>query len=110
MNTIYPLHHPLSLEERRIVENFLLSDSRPEESLSSLEMVDGYMTAMIAGPDEVPPEIWIPSIWNERKGDQNCFSSDAETELIRQFLVRHMHTIAQQFINNLHAKLSHLKH
>jgi len=100
MNTIYPLHHPLSLEERRTLENFLLSDSRHEESLSSLVMVDGYMTALIAGPDEVPPEIWMPSIWNKGKGDQSCFSSDAEAELIRQFLVRHMHTIAQRFINN----------
>ena len=100
MNTIDPQLHPLSFEERRILESFLSSDSMPEESLSSLAMVDGYMTAMIAGPDVVPLEIWMPYIWNEKKCDQSCFSSEAEAELIRQFLVRHMNTIAQQFLNN----------
>jgi uncharacterized protein len=100
MNPIDPLHHPLSLEELGKLENFLSSGSMPAESLSSLSMVDGYMTALIAGPDEVQPDIWIPYIWNEGKSGQSCFSSDAEAELIRQFLVRHMQTIAQQFLNN----------
>ncbi len=100
MNTINPLHHPLSLEELGQLASFLASDSMPEESFSSFAMVDGYMTALIAGPDEVQPDIWMPYIWNDEKNDQSCFSSDAEAELIRELLVRHMHTIAQQFLNN----------
>ena len=99
MNPVDPLHRQLSLEELGQLASFLASDSMPEESLSSLAMVDGYMTALIAGPDEVPPESWMPYIWNKEKSDRSCFSSETEEEIIRQFLVRHMSNIAMQFLN-----------
>jgi uncharacterized protein len=95
-----PLQQPLSVEELDRLENFLLSDLMPEDSLSSIEMVDGFMTALIAGPGVVQPEIWIPSIWNQEKCDVSCFSSEAEEEMIWEFLIRHMNTIALQFLNN----------
>jgi uncharacterized protein len=94
-----PLQQPLSLEELGQLESFLLSDLMPEDSLSSIEMVDGYMTALIIGPDVVPPEIWIPYIWNEEKSDVPCFSSEAEADMIEELLVRHMNTITLQFLN-----------
>jgi uncharacterized protein len=94
-----PLQQPLSLEELGQLESFLLSDLMPEDSLSSIEMVDGYMTALIIGPDVVPPEIWIPYIWNEEKSDVPCFSSEAEADMIQELLVRHMNTITLQFLN-----------
>ena len=95
-----PLQQPLSVEELDRLESFLLSDLMPEDSLSSIEMVDGYMTALIAGPGVVPPEIWIPSIWNQEKSAVPRFSSVDEEEMIWEFLLRHMNTIALQFLNN----------
>jgi uncharacterized protein len=100
MNSIDPLHRPLSLEERGMLESFLVSDLMPDDSLSSLEMVDGYMTALITGPDVVLPEIWIPSIWSKEKSDEPCFASEAEADMIRELLVRHMNTIERQFLND----------
>jgi uncharacterized protein len=102
MTPIDPLQQPLSVEELDWLESFLLSDLMPEDSLSSIEMVDGYMTALIVGPDVVQPEIWIPYIWNQEKSAVPCFPSEdeEEEEMIWELLIRHMNTIALQFLNN----------
>ncbi len=59
MNPSLPLLSPLSVEEFAQLKSFLLSDLRPEESFSSIEMVDGYMTALTVGPEVIKPDIWI---------------------------------------------------
>jgi uncharacterized protein len=100
MNQIDPLPQPLSDEEFGILESVLVSDLMPEDSFSSIEMVDGYMTALIVGPEEVQPDTWIPYMWNQEKNDEPCFSSETEAAIIREMLVRHMNTIALQFLND----------
>ncbi len=62
MNTSTSLQSPLSVEESALLRSFLLSDVRPEESFSSIEMLDGYLTALTVGPEVIEPDIWIPYI------------------------------------------------
>ncbi|MEI8185241.1 MAG: UPF0149 family protein [Chlorobiaceae bacterium] len=97
MNSSDSLQQPLSMEEFGHLENLFFSDSMPEESFSSLEMLDGYMTALIVGPEEIHPDIWIPFIWNQEKSDESFFTSEAEAKIIKELLIRHMNTIAVQF-------------
>ncbi len=97
MNPSALLQSPLSVEEFALLKSFLLSDLRPEESFSSIEMVDGYMTALTVGPAVVEPDIWIPYIWNQEKSGGPCFSSADEATVIGELLVRYMHTTVQQF-------------
>ena len=91
------LQSPLSVEEYALLKSFLLSDLRPEESFSSIEMLDGYMTALTVGPEVIEPDIWIPYIWNQEKSDGPCFSSPDEEKVIGELLVRYMHTTVRQF-------------
>ncbi|NTU97714.1 MAG: YecA family protein [Chlorobiaceae bacterium] len=97
MNSSDPLLQPLSIEELGLLENFLLSDTAPEESMTSIEMVDGYMTALIAGPELPHPDVWISCIWDQESGESPAFSSEEEASLLREFLLRHMNSIAMQF-------------
>lgn len=97
MNPSDPLQQPLSSEELGILENFLVSDLTPEETLSSVEMLDGYMTALIVGPEVIHPDIWMPFIWNQEHDASPDFSSESEAKLIWELLVRHMNSIALQF-------------
>lgn len=87
----------LSDEELEKLDDFLGSDSTPEECLFPVEMLDGYMTALIVGPDVIEPDIWIPYIWDQENSEEPYFSSEAEEKTIRDLLVRHMNTIALQF-------------
>ncbi len=97
MNSSDPLLQPLSNEELGLLENVLLSGTAPEESMTSVEMVDGYMTALITGPELPHQDIWISYIWDQENGEMPRFSSDEEAALLREYLIRHMNSIAMQF-------------
>ncbi len=88
---------PLSDEELEKLESFLDSDSTPEDCLFSIEMIDGYMTALIVGPEAVDTDRWISFIWDQENDNVPSFSSKEEACEIREFLIRHMNTIALQF-------------
>jgi uncharacterized protein len=100
MNPSDPLQKPLSVEEFGKLESFLFSELMPEESFSSVEMVDGYMTALVVGPEVVSPDVWIPFIWNQEKQDEPCFSSEDEGKMVGEYLVRHMNALGLQFLDN----------
>jgi uncharacterized protein len=97
MNPSDPLLQPLTNDEFGILERFLVSDATPDETISSLEMLDGYMTALIVGPDSIEPEVWMPFIWNQENEASPSFSSEDEAKMIWDLLVRHMNSIALQF-------------
>jgi uncharacterized protein len=88
---------PLSNKELETLENFLASDLTPDDCIFSIEMLDGYMTALVVGPETIHPDTWISFIWDQENGNEPSFSSDAEEKVIREYLVRHMNTIAMQF-------------
>ena len=96
MNLSESLHSPLSVEEFAKLKSFLFSDLKGEESFSSVEMVDGYMTALAVGPEVMEPDIWIPYILNQETSDEPCSLSDADAGMIRELLVRHMDSITLQ--------------
>ena len=97
MNASEQQQQPLSNEELEILENFLISDSTPEDCLFSIEMVDGYMTALVVGPEVIPTDRWISSIWDQENNELPSFASEAEAKSIRDLLLRHMNTIKRQF-------------
>ncbi len=97
MNLSESQQQPLSNEELDTLESFLSSDSTPEDCLFPIEMVDGYMTALVVGPEVIPTERWISSLWDQENNEHPSFSSVAEEKKIHDLLVRHFDTIAQQF-------------
>jgi uncharacterized protein len=100
MNLSDPLQKPLSVEEFGKLESFLFSELMPEESFSSIEIVDGYMTALVVGPEVVSSEVWIPFIWNQDKLDEPRFSSEEEGKMVGEYLVRHMNALVAQFLDD----------
>ena len=97
MNPSEQQQQPLSNEELEILESFLCSEATPEDCLFSIEMVDGYMAALVVGPEVIPQDRWISFIWDQENNEQPSFASAAEARTIRDFLVRHMNSIARQF-------------
>jgi uncharacterized protein len=88
---------PLSQEELTRLESFLASDRTPEDCMSSLEMIDGYMTALVIGPEKVAQETWIRYLLNPEKQRGDVFSSAEEAQEITSLLLRHFMAIASQF-------------
>jgi uncharacterized protein len=100
MNSSDPLKQQLSDEELEQLESFLASDSTPEECIFSIEMLDGYMTALVVGPEPIQSDTWISFIWDQENDNEPFFASEAEEKAIRELLLRHMNTIALQFDND----------
>jgi uncharacterized protein len=89
--------HPLAQDELTQLETFLTSDQTPEDCMSSLEMIDGYMTAIVIGPEIVPQNQWIPYLLNPEKQQHDIFESAEQAEEITELLTRHIGAIASQF-------------
>ena len=91
---------PLAQEELTQLETFLTSDQTPEDCMSSLEMIDGYMTAIVIGPETLPDSQWIPYLLNPEKKQKDIFQSPEQAEEITELLTRHISAIASQFEND----------
>lgn len=90
------LQQPLSEEEIQTLARFL--DERVlERDGMSFEMLDGYLTAVLSGPDMILPSEWLPPIWSgEDNGedDAGVFDNQTEAEGILDLVMRHYNHIA----------------
>ncbi|MCB1937693.1 MAG: UPF0149 family protein [Rhodocyclaceae bacterium] len=59
-----PADSCLSEEELDSLEALLASDSVPDDCMS-LEMLDGYLAAVVVSPEPLAPAQWLPSVWSE---------------------------------------------
>lgn len=86
------LNTPLSDEEVEELDEFLLSDATSENTMS-LDMLDGYLTAIVIGPSTIPPSQWLPAVWGDSEDDAPEFESEDQAKRILELLLRHMNGI-----------------
>ena len=86
------LRIPLSDEEIDELDRFLLSDARSERTMT-LDMLDGYFTAIVAGPSTIPPSQWLPGVWGDSEDDAPKYESMEEAQQVMELLLRHMNGI-----------------
>jgi uncharacterized protein len=90
-------HQPLSEEELNMLEAFLSSAEAPEECMNSLEMIDGFLTAIVIGPEVVPEHRWIKYMLDPENQRENLFNSPEDEARITDLLNRHVTAIDTQF-------------
>ncbi len=84
------LDEPLSDAELDELEAFLASDSVPQDCMD-LEMLDGFLTAVVSGPDVVQPSEWLPQVWSEGgKSAAPAFSGSEQAQRIMALVLRHL--------------------
>jgi uncharacterized protein len=88
---------PLSEQELVMLETFLASPGTTEESMASLEMIDGYMTAIVIGPEMINEHRWIRYMLDPENRREKLFESTDDEERIVSLLNRHISAIADQF-------------
>ncbi|HHE32716.1 MAG TPA: YecA family protein [Chlorobaculum parvum] len=91
---------PLSQDELNELERYLVSDKTSDECMSSLEMIDGYMTALVVGPEMVSQERWIQYMIDPDNKLEKVFESPETESAITGLLLRHASAIAAQFESN----------
>jgi uncharacterized protein len=86
---------PLTEEELASLDNLLTT--LPSDGSMTLDGMDGYLTALLAGPalfDTIPTSDWLPAIWG---GDQEPapapFASNQKRKRTTVLVLRHMRSI-----------------
>ena len=72
---------PLTDEELDELEQFLNSDATPEECMD-IAMLDGFITALVIGPNTLPPSQWLPAVWGETDEDEMAWDSSEQMQRI----------------------------
>ncbi|RKJ83725.1 YecA family protein [Aeromonas veronii] len=70
----------------------LLEHYGSDHSIISMSMLDGFLTAIVSGPDLIAPGAWLPAIWG-REQDQPQWQDHAEQKRFIDRVMRHYNDI-----------------
>ena len=87
------LDQPLSDKEFQELDQFLLSDRCAEDGMT-MDILHGYLTALVIGPQEVLMEEWLPLVWGSDPGQAPKFKNEKEMQRITGLIARFMNEIA----------------
>lgn len=92
------LFEPLNDDELDWLDRFLLERITDEEGavgkdegVLDISELDGFFTALVSGPESIPPSRWLPALWGD------CvpvWETAEEFERVMSLLLRHMNDIA----------------
>jgi uncharacterized protein len=83
----------LTTDERDWLAGFLASPQVPDSTMS-LEMLDGFFTALVIGPELVPPSEYFPVIWGADNGSGPDWDSPEQAQHAFNLLAKHRNAIA----------------
>jgi len=63
----------------------------------TLEGLDGFFCALVAGPDLVAPSEYLPVVWGGELPDENAFESEEAASALIMLLMRHWNAIVAEF-------------
>ncbi len=85
----------LSPAHENWLSGFLTSRQVPPSTMS-LEMLDGYFTALAIGPAIVPPDEYLAAIWGDDDGETCTWDSEEQATEVMALFVRHWNAIAMR--------------
>jgi uncharacterized protein len=69
-----------SEDDLQYLEDFLDSDSSSESSMT-IAMLDGFLTAIVSGPNTIAPSVWMPLVWDgSDPPEMPAFESEEQAE------------------------------
>jgi uncharacterized protein len=83
--------------DRFLFERLPQMTDEDEHDLGLLGMseLDGFFTAIISGPETIPPSAWLPVLWGE---NEPVWESAEGFEKIYQLLIRHYNDVVNSLI------------
>ena len=82
------LGNPLTDEELDELGEFLLSAATPDDAMD-ISMLDGFLTALAIGPNNLPPSEWMPVVW----GGEMAWQTREQAERVIGLVFRHANDI-----------------
>src|ERR1700685_4594478 len=80
---------PLIDQEIEELDAFLLSDDGLENAMD-VSGLDGFLCAVLSGPNVIMPSEWMRWVWDSTEGKQSPkFTSEKQAQRILDLLMRH---------------------
>jgi uncharacterized protein len=86
-----PTSKPLSEAELDFLED-VLSISDHDNAIMSVSELDGFLTAIVSGPNMVQPSQWLPELWGGSSPSPG-WEDEAEMQRFISLVVQHMNSI-----------------
>src|SRR5712664_3847815 len=84
----------LTNQEIEELDAFLLSDDGRENAMD-VSGVDGFLCAVLSGPNVIMPSEWMRLVWDSAEDKQSPeFTSEKQAQRILDLLMRHANDIA----------------
>ena len=74
------LNRPLNKLELDDLESFLSSESCPPGTMD-ISTLDGFLTALVIGPEAIMPSEWLPFVWAESDQAEMQWQSERQAEV-----------------------------
>jgi uncharacterized protein len=102
------LSEPLDDEELAQLDEFLLNRIDDEagdriaaaggdEGILDVSELDGFLTALVSGPNVIVPSRWLPALWG---GEEPVWESADQFQEILGLIVRHQNSIAAMLLHD----------
>ncbi|RWR01061.1 hypothetical protein ED28_16565 [[Pantoea] beijingensis] len=85
---------PLTEEELEWLDDVLMECGN-DDSVLDVSELDGLLTAILSGPNMIPPSQWLPVIWGGEKHDPG-WSDESEMTRFMNLTFQHMNDIAER--------------
>ena len=95
MTTLMAGREPLTDEELEQLGAFLHGLRNPERL--TLEGLDGFFCALIAGAELVLPSEYLPVVWGGEMADEDAFESEDQANELLGLMMRHWNAIIAEF-------------
>lgn len=86
---------PLSDDELNALDDLL--QSLPSDEAMNIECMDGYLTALLVGPNDLskmPGSAWLPAVWGGDGEGLAPFASNKQRKRVTLLVLRHLQSIA----------------
>lgn len=90
------LFEPLTEDELAELEQFLLYELDTEEGMT-LDMLDGFLHAIVIGPVFIHPHQWLPKVWGTERDESPPMPSVEVFNRVLQLVMRHYNGIVSGF-------------
>lgn len=88
----------MSNDDFKFIDDMLEKYGQDDAVLDVSEL-DGFLTAVVSGPDMIPPSVWMPAIWGGEEQSPE-WESEAECRRFMTLIMGHMNAIVDMLMSN----------
>ena len=85
---------PQSLSEAELERVREILDRFGDKRAMNLEQIDGFLAALVCGPDDIPQSEYLPEIWGDDMVNEAAFARQPILQVLVSLITRHRDAIA----------------